>query len=220
MSIPLRLRPQASTPTPSMPAGQRCGHFPNDLVRTGMALPRRRPERLLAGDRRLVDGTQCARRWSSTRSGWRSPAGASGRGSSTTQTSGPGVREPRLRTRRAPGRDRRLDWLSRRRLPQRGRRDVLRHAQERARPPPHLGGSSSNPRSRTSSRSSTASDGTRRSTCSRRRTTNNSDSHRSGIEINYSNNDNQKQPKSRVGQTGAGPGLRPGWRSPFENRIS
>jgi hypothetical protein len=47
-------------------------------------------------------------------------------------------RQPRVRPRRASGRDRDLDRLPRRRLRQRGCRDVLRHAQEGARQSPQL----------------------------------------------------------------------------------
>ena len=85
-----------------------------------------------------------------------------------------------VRPDRAPGRDRGLDGLPRRRVRQRGRRDVLRDPQERARQPP---APALHPRDALPA------------------TTNNSLC--SAVEINRSNNNNQhQQPNPGVTQTG------------------
>ena len=73
---PCRTAVQARSPKYVVGSGH---HLP--AHRRGVAVPRRRPGRLLPGDRRLVDGDAHARNaWSSTRYGWRSRAGSRRRG--------------------------------------------------------------------------------------------------------------------------------------------
>ena len=104
----------------------------------GLAVPRGRAGRLLPPDRRLVNGHAHARELGGRRATDGARAPTTGPRADPPLRPGLAVHQPGVRTRRRRGRDRGLDGLPRRRVRQRRRRDVLRHAQERARQPPQL----------------------------------------------------------------------------------
>ena len=163
----------------------------------GLAVPRRGTGRLLAPDRRLVDGHAHALDTGRRRAqdGARPPAPRA----RTDPSLRPGlaVRESRVRPRRKAGRDRGLDGVPRGRLRQRGRRDVSspRSRRSSSTAAAGRGGSSSSRRcSSTSRRSTTAGAATPRSGWSPRLSTSRPRQRR---HQSRSNNQRPKQPGCR-----------------------